>query len=411
MKYIALLILSILTGCSKNYNSEISQKLEEKFGSKFEFDIIDAKQSTSTRLERKLMLHSVFVEFEAKDDYYQTTRNTLANLLPEDFKNERAKFINNRPFLHFRHTVKHPDLNSAFSKYLIYEKIISEGDSFKVKLEIASLLYDDESIELDKNFRVKEIKTDKFSNFPLNNSELLTSKNDFKANYLLKDSPEINNKLKELIAENKLQMAQYTQAIEDAKKQKEQKDLAEEMNREQERQVKIAERTKKEEIFKEQKRKVKDAEEKEIARIHQGKLNYFLSKTATGTKYSGYFYNSEGYKEVDFEFLENMDNGNAIKVKLTFKKHPKYYVLYKGHLSDYNNDNLFYMNLFVEEAAIPKKSDDKWIKDFIYPTAKFHKSVISIEGPKDSLISGIYQNSRSYSKRSTYLKLTRVKYE
>ena len=71
--------------------------------------------------------------------------------------------------------------------------------------------------------------------------------------------------------------------------------------------------------------------------------------------------------------MENTENGNAIKVKFTFKNHPKYYVLYKGHLSDKNNEDLYYMNLFVTEAGIPKKSDDEWLKDFIYPTKTFTK--------------------------------------
>ena len=180
--------------------------------------------------------------------------------------------------------MKYPDLNSSYSKYLIYEKAISKGDTFKAKLEIASLLYDDESIELDKSFRVKEILDEKFKDFSLRNSAYLTSKNEFKDNFLLKDSAAVHATLKEMIAENELQMRQYINAIEAAEQERKQKLLAEEAKREQERQARIEERERKAAAAKEQKRKRKRATRKRISTCPPGKIRLLSFKNSSRNK-------------------------------------------------------------------------------------------------------------------------------
>ena len=100
MKYIIPLILVILTGCSENYNSDLSQNSKKNMGISSTLTLLRQKQSSTTSLERKIMLHSLIARIEAKEDYYKTSRETLLKLLPDDFKKkEKSSPENTHLFL------------------------------------------------------------------------------------------------------------------------------------------------------------------------------------------------------------------------------------------------------------------------------------------------------------------------
>ena len=387
MRIYILLLVCFLASCKGKHEEKYQTVLDNKYGTLFKSEIQDSKQATQDTIFGKVMIHHLTVKFTALDNIYSRSRDSFLDLalkqmddVPSKYKPRKGVYI---PF------GDQPDITKSFKGFQVLDSFLKKGSSVSAKVELASLIYDDGTVKMEKTVKINEIVKGDVSKTSLSRPSNLVGGSGISETQLIIGSDTLNEKLNSLVSEAKKTIAVYESKLAQEKKMAEDKARA----------------------TAEEKQKVKQQYEDELAAEFQAKIDFFNSKTTRGQKYSGYLQTNKGVKEVNFEITENKDNGALVKAELRFKEYPKIIVSFKGHALTKGRKAYDYLVLHVEEASLPVNPEDPYFAYFNKYVKANYISVVSLKGENKEINSAFLQsktNATSYYSHRNSLKLKKV---